>query len=163
MTSKWSPDTPWMILAQSWKLWKITIFHPKIVKISPGVEVFQVPLAKLRIEIERRKKIMIPGLWNFEIRPQGSHEISIKVEIFDPPLQVQKCQHRPHPAKLKQAQIEEECFAPWRKSASHHVFLSSFLLLVFFHFSCFFFFFLFIFFSFFSFFSKSIFLRRNSF
>ena len=88
-------------------------FHIKIVEISAAVEVFQVPLAKVRVEIERRIKMMTPGLWNFEIRPQASHEMSIKVENFDPPLQVQKCQHRPHPAKMKQAQIEEECFAPY--------------------------------------------------
>ena len=41
---------------------KIIIFHPKIAKISPAAEVFQVPLAKVRVEIERRIKMMTPGL-----------------------------------------------------------------------------------------------------
>ena len=70
----------------------------------------------LRIEIERRIKMMIPGLWNFEIGPVDSMEFELKIEKNDPPLQVPKCQHRPHPAKLKQAQIEEECFAPFSKN-----------------------------------------------
>ena len=39
-----------------------TIVHPKIAKISPGAEVFQVPLANVRVEIERRIKMMTPGL-----------------------------------------------------------------------------------------------------
>ena len=37
-------------------------FHPKIVKIWPDPKVFQVPLAKVRVEIERRIKMMTPGL-----------------------------------------------------------------------------------------------------
>ena len=58
MIPRYSLDDPGSILATL----KNHHFHPKIVKISPDLEVFQVPLAKVRVEIERRKKMSIPGL-----------------------------------------------------------------------------------------------------